>query len=276
MARKLTKEIVNERIVDRGLILIGEYTDTSTPTMFSCGQGHTWTTKPSHVMSGTGCPSCAGVVKLSESVINSRLADRQIRLTGPYTNNRVKTEFTCECGNKWLASAENILAGRGCPRCSLESTKHTKTEVNQSLSSRGIEMTGDYSRCDVKTEFRCSFGHTWSTMPKNVLYGKGCPYCSPKGFNRGRGGWSYIFTRDGYLKYGITGNLSERMYNHLRYGQIELVYVKYHSDGSEAIEWENNIKKIFGGRFVTKEQCPDGYTETLSIGKLQSLLETIQ
>jgi hypothetical protein len=48
---------------------------------------------------------------------------------------------------------------------------------------------------------------------------------------------------------------------------------EYHQDGKRALDWENNIKRTFGGRYVTKEQCPDGYTETLAIHLLEHIVK---
>jgi hypothetical protein len=38
------------------------------------------------------------------------------------------------------------------------------------------------------------------------------------------------------------------------------------------MDWGRNIKQKYGGNFATKEQCPDGYTETLPISLLEELI----
>ena len=43
--------------------------------------------------------------------------------------------------------------------------------------------------------------------------------------------------------------------------------------GQLALDWENHIKRVYGGRYATKEQCPDGYTETLPIELLENLIK---
>ena len=56
---KLTPEIVNARIADRGLVMIGELVNVSTKATFRCVEGHQWDAKPSSVMDKSGCPHCA-------------------------------------------------------------------------------------------------------------------------------------------------------------------------------------------------------------------------
>jgi len=54
------------------------------------------------------------------------------------------------------------------------------------------------------------------------------------------------------------------------------VVSKLYEKGIDALNWEKNIKIIFGGKFVTKELVPNGWTETLPKNNLESLLKTIQ
>ena len=68
---RLTKEQVNDRIVDRGLVLIGDYINAATKTTFRCDKGHEWEASPDNVMNaGTGCPICAGNTLLTKEEVN--------------------------------------------------------------------------------------------------------------------------------------------------------------------------------------------------------------
>jgi hypothetical protein len=62
---------------------------------------------------------------------------------------------------------------------------------------------------------------------------------------------------------------------HQKNGNYKVAATKLHPIGHHARDWEKNIKIIFGGRFVTKEVCPDGWTETLCISRLDELLKNI-
>lgn len=41
-------------------------------------------------------------------------------------------------------------------------------------------MIGEYVNTSTKTLFRCSFGHEWSALPRDVMGRNGCPYCGGK------------------------------------------------------------------------------------------------
>jgi len=116
-----TKDIVNARLATagRGIRLIGDFTNANTKTTFGCDCGNIWDAIPSSILSGKGCPVCAGCAPLTKDIVNQRLAagGRTVRLIGDYVNNGTKTTFACDCGNIWDATPNNVLGGRGCPVC---------------------------------------------------------------------------------------------------------------------------------------------------------------
>ena len=173
----LTKEIVNERIADRGIVLIGEYENTKTKTAFQCSEGHTWNTMPTHIMSGIGCPHCAGNIPLTKEIINERIADRGIVLVGECKNATTKTAFKCPEGHEWSAVPSDVMAGKGCPHCAGNITL-TKDIVNERIADRGIKLIGEYKSSRTKTTFQCKDGHTWDAVPKDIMNGSGCPHCA--------------------------------------------------------------------------------------------------
>ena len=126
MPKKLTKEIVNERIADRGIKLIGEYENANTKTTFQCPEDHTWDATPDSVMSGSGCPHCGGLLPLTKEIVNERIAERGIKLIGEYENARTKTTFQCAEGHTWGSRPNDILNGNGCPHCNRDSMTLTK------------------------------------------------------------------------------------------------------------------------------------------------------
>ena len=116
-------------------------------------------------------------------------------------------------------------------------------------------------------------GHIWIAKPCDILNGEhGCPKCAKHGFNPALSAWSYIFERNNYIKYGITNNLEQRLKAHRRYGEFVVHHSVHYENGKFAKDWENNIKVQYGGKYVLKEECPDGYTETLPLEILPSLL----
>lgn len=255
-------------LIERGITII----DNSNPkTEFQCEFGHSWLASYRSVIKGSGCPYCAGNAPLSKNVVNDRLGNRDVKMTGEYINARTKSNFQCSLGHKWLAIPQSIMNGKGCPDCA----KLSNIVINERLFSRHIQIVGPYVNNYTKADFECELGHIWSAVPNNILNGSGCPLCAVYGFTPSKPAWEYIFIRDNYLKYGITNYLDKRLNQHRRNGEIILVHQKYHENGQKALDWENYIKTKIGGKYVTKDICQDGWTETLSLDKLNILLEIV-
>jgi hypothetical protein len=70
--KTLTKEDVNDRLSSRGIVLLGEYINSDTKTLFQCSEEHTWEAKPTGVIhGGTGCPLCSRRrVSLTKAIVN--------------------------------------------------------------------------------------------------------------------------------------------------------------------------------------------------------------
>jgi hypothetical protein len=144
------------------------------------------------------------------------------------------------------------------------------------LINRGVEIVGDYINGGTKTEFSCSFGHRWYALPNNVLnMGTNCPECSTNGYNPSKPGIFYVIDFGEFIKYGITNNIDSRLKSHKKNGVYSVVITHLFEDGKTAVNLERHIKCSLGGKFVTKEQCPDGYTETLCPSKLNNILSII-
>ncbi|OOZ61597.1 zinc-ribbon domain-containing protein [Solemya velum gill symbiont] len=177
MPKKLTKEIVNQRLSDREIELVGEYSNKAKITTFRCQNGHEWQASPGNVMRGTGCPHCPTRSSLSKSAVNERIADRRIKLIGNYSNARTKTTFKCSKGHEWLATPGSVMRGSSCPVCA-GNAPLTKEIVNDRIAKRGIELISEYVNTDTRATFRCKKGHEWQTKPGDVLSGKGCRVCA--------------------------------------------------------------------------------------------------
>jgi hypothetical protein len=278
MSKKLTKDAVNERLLsdNRGITLVGGYTNANTKSLFRCDCGFEWLATPGNIMAGKGCPSCVGLERLTTEIVSKRLSEdgRGIEALGNVINGRSKIEFRCSAGHTWTAAVHKVLNANGCPHCS--DKRLSKDIVNERLLSggSGIVLIGDYTNNYTKTMFSGECGHIWSATTNNVLRGKGqCPICYPSGFKADQAATVYAFTRDGYLKVGITNNLKQRLRQHRKHGKLNLVYERHYPIGRDAQIFEREFKQQHGGSFVTKEECPDGYTETFPLHILEVLLK---
>ena len=122
--KKLTKEVVNERLKDRPIKLIGEYVNHKTKSLFRCQCEHQWYSTPSNILHGKGCPVCSGTL-LTKKVVNERLKDRGIELVGDFFSTLEKSIFRCPKEHQWSARVNSILSGKGCPTCAGRKLKQT-------------------------------------------------------------------------------------------------------------------------------------------------------
>jgi len=113
----LSKDIVNERIAHRGIVMIGEYRGVGKKSLFRCSHGHSdWMVAPTNVLNGVGCPRCADKT-LSKEIVNKRIEDRGIVMVGEYKTANTKTRFKCGEGHEWSIYPAHVLSGSGCPSC---------------------------------------------------------------------------------------------------------------------------------------------------------------
>ena len=247
----LTKEIVNDRIADRGILLLGEYSGTNTRTLFQCSEGHTWETNPGSVMGGTGCPHCDGQAPLNKDIVNNRIANRGFVMLGEYANVDTKTMFQCAEGHTWEATPYKVMAHTGCPYCSRRIPLTTE-DINARISERGLVMLDEFISSHTKVRFQCSKGHTWEAKPNNILNGRGCPDCAETGFNPSEPGVLYyiaVTTDDGDTRYkiGITNLTVESRFTALDLARIRIVKTWRFAVGRVAAEREAEILWQFAG-----------------------------
>lgn len=124
----LTNLIVDERLKDRNIKRLTDVVNSRSKIYFQClilYCNHIWDATPNDVVnSKTGCPSCAGVIKLTNGIIDKRLEGLNIkRIEDCGKNNKQKIMFQCllqNCNNIWPAAPSNILnSSSGCPICAI-------------------------------------------------------------------------------------------------------------------------------------------------------------
>lgn len=272
--KKLSKEIVNQRITDRGIVLEGDYLGARVKALFRCSENHRWMAPPSSVMRGNGCTQCSIrrfqlERSFTKEIVNQRLVDagRTERLIGEYTNSQTKAEFACEYGHTWFAIPNNVLQGHGCPHCA-GWTPLSKEIVNQRLidAGRTERLTGNYVNHCTKTEFTCEDGHTWLATPNSVLGGRGCPHCAEYGFNPNKPATLYYLRIDSehgpLWKVGITNRTVEARFK-LNLRQITVIMTRQYLLGFLAREVEQEIlSKYKHLRYKGPEVlCTGGNTE---------------
>lgn len=97
--------------------------------------------------------------------------------------NGAKTKILCRCkicNYKWYVSPNNLLHGRGCPKCS-KNAKKTHDEFIYDLQqvNKNIIILGKYTNSKEKILCKCKIdNHEWYATPSSLLNGYGCPKCS--------------------------------------------------------------------------------------------------
>jgi Zn finger protein HypA/HybF involved in hydrogenase expression len=248
---RLTTDLVNERLADRGIRLVGECGGANTRVLFACTDGHEWVTTPGAVVFGSGCPHCSGNASPTSESINKRLADRGIRLAGEYLGAHVIVPFVCSEDHQWEARPHYVLRSstdKGCPHCAGKATV-TREEAAKRLSPRGICIVGDYVNAETKTTFRCREGHHWVTSVE-ALAKSGCPQCANYGFQVTKPAEFYyarVLTESGNINYmiGITNRSFEDRYTADEHMMMDLLQRIQFDTGVDALAYETELKAQF-------------------------------
>ena len=196
---RLTAKEICKRLGDRPIELIGKVGGALAKTEWRCKSpkcGCVWQARPSAILRGTTCPSCARTrhslhMRLGSQDIAARLLDRPIKPLEPFQGVDVKLRWKCTtqgCGYEWRSRLRSIFGGAGCPACfSKRRSISRRRDVELQLAERPIKLIGDLVDNKTKTSWLCTVGgcgHQWTATPAHVLCdGSGCPACAAYGFN---------------------------------------------------------------------------------------------
>jgi hypothetical protein len=192
MPRKLTNEIIDQRLIGRNIKRLDDYIDIMTKIPFQClveGCDFIWLATPDAITgkNKNGCPKCAGNAKLSNEYIDKELIknNRKIKRLGNYINAVTDIPFQClisECIFIWPATPNSILnCETGCPKCS-GNIKITNEYVDQKIIGRNIKRISDYINARTEIPFQClleSCSYIYLAVPNKDFLGghRGCPKC---------------------------------------------------------------------------------------------------
>lgn len=200
------------------------------------------------------------------------------------------TKLNLEClkdGHKWTARINDIInGGKGCPKCA-GVYRPTEQEALQKCIDICKEMDYDvvgfpngYKNQRSRFEYICKIHGKHQVRYTNfVNTGSRCSGCAITGYSTSKQGTFYVYkwTKDnhGFIKFGIT-NQKELSRIKKQKRETEYKYKKVWSatfeDGSIPLHIENYIKNsgIEIG-IMSKEEFPDGFTETTYVDNLDVL-----
>lgn len=209
-----------------------------------------------------------------------------------------ETRVNCKCpvdGHVWTARLNNLLNGKGCPKCArtaLTKKKMTndqtalKTCINICLieNYKPIGFLKGYENNRSKFTYRCPYhGIQEVTYSKFVLKGTRCPSCAEYGYNPNKPGSFYVvkWTKDdhSFIKFGIT-NQKVKARIGTQNGKTEYIheflFVANFDDGNIPLNIEDHIKSSNLTRgVISKQLFSDGFTETINTEDLHILEDLI-
>ncbi len=198
-----------------------------------------------------------------------------------------KVPLKCnDCSFQWSPVLNSIICDNtGCPRCaSVErySEEYYIDKINSIENLKFISKVSDKIGRQQKVTVQCTLcENLFDSLIGNIFQGKGCSGCAHYGFNTADKGYLYILsvresgTTLGY-KFGIT-NYPENRIKTLKKGcsyDIEPVFIFNFDNGKEAANIEAQIKKVYG-KYFSKEEMKDGFTETVGVDQGKELINFI-
>jgi len=192
---------------------------------------HIWQAASSSRVSGVGCPVCnSGALHVdgrnSMQMTHPKLASELLDVDPTQITAGTKRRLRWKCGkceHIWVNDGGSRVSGRGCPACAnLVLHIHGMNSMHSTHPKLAEEYLGDATKIVAgvrkKLNWKCvSCGHEWRSTGDNRVRGRGCPSCSPIGFQPDEPGCYYVLVISNldedvlYYKGGITNNIERRI-----------------------------------------------------------------
>ena len=211
------------------------YTSSETAGTVLCKEHGPFEATFKSIIRGRGCPKCGIESRVAKRTLAADEALRRMVEVQPhldYSRFKYKTSWTnsgvvCLEHGEFLASYNDIVAGRGCLPCSRAAQSAASIIPFDEFVRRARETHGDryqyiessYSGmsnyvtaiCPDHGEFRLNAG--------SYVFSQGCHSCKDHGFNPKKRAWLYLLrieaeNGEAFLGYGITSALRRRMEEH--------------------------------------------------------------
>ncbi len=266
------------------------------------------------VLDKTGCPYCTNQ-KVRDNGDNSHAAIYpKSALEWDYKKNypikpqeitpsaRKKYWWKCQnCNFSYKQSPYQRINGPKCKKCGIESTKQ-KLQQGDKFIKNAKEICkkegylyegviGKYKNVDEsKFRYTCKEGHKKEvTFHGFVLSETRCPECADYGYKDSKPAILYVnYNKEmEALKFGKTNQLDGNrlgMQNRKLHGKPKWVekFKTAKLSGKKVSEIENKIKQNFKNQlgYLTKDEMPDGFTETVryskeNIKKIKSIITSV-
>ena len=187
---KSHEQYINEvKEINSNIIVIGQYVNSHTPILHKCFlDGFEWTTAPTVILSGSGCPNCANNIKKTHEqyIKDIKNINPSIEVLECYINMKTPILHKCKLHNiQWKVAPISILRGSGCKQCGTEKTveilKKTHEQYVKELKivNPQIVVVENYINVSTSILHKCLIdNYEWYAKPNSILSGYGCPKCA--------------------------------------------------------------------------------------------------
>lgn len=184
--RKLTQDEWDDTAESAGFHWLAPVKTTNTATEAQCNTcAFVWEATPANTRHrGSGCPKCAGLLKLTQEDWDERAEAVGLEWLEPVAARNARTRARCtSCEHEWKASPAAVSTGSGCPQCgklkAAQSRRLSQQEWDDSAQAAGLRWLEDVGGGKAPTLAEClECGHGWKATPNNVRNrGDGCPEC---------------------------------------------------------------------------------------------------
>lgn len=179
---KISNEFIDIFLKNLFLERIDNYIGANNFIRFKCLIcNYIWRTRFNRIKNeGKRCPSCQGLVKLTNEKVDDLLVNLPIKRVDNYINIDAKIKFECQlCEYIWEAIPYNVIyAKSGCPNCA-GNAKLSNEILDKKLKNKPLKRIGEYINLSTSIEFQClNCGFLIKTSPGNIIHkGTGCPLC---------------------------------------------------------------------------------------------------
>lgn len=196
--QKSTKEFITEyykKFSNSTIDIKGEYITNNVPIKCKCKIcDYEWSTAPSTLLKGCGCPKCLKHIKKDTTLFckeyYEKFPDSNVNIIGEYVTAKKPIKCVCKvCGLEWLSAPSKLLLGHGCKECAKLSIRKTltkttaqfKKEYYEKFPNSTINIIGEYIKSNSRIKCECKdCGYKWEPFVRSLINGICCPKCRPK------------------------------------------------------------------------------------------------
>lgn len=243
---------------------------------------------------GYGCKLC-GIERsrLAKFKDKNHFVSRAIQVHGnkydyskvKYLSAKTSVVISCKVHGDFNQEPNSHLNGRGCPACGLlkigdVKRKDVDTFIHQARLVHGdkYSYSGEYTNTMTPVNIFCKEHGHFSQTPDNHLSGQGCPSCAMYGYDPKLPCTFYLnAVGNNNLKFGITRSLTKRIKTQDRksnFSVSNILSINFEY-GYQARELESTLKSELVCGSLSKEEMPDGYTETVRVDSLDYFYDVL-